>query len=226
MSLLLLACVRPVAYMPPPPELAGVADIWMPADAGPGGLPARIGDWVVNEASCEPSVVNNGSLGAMEWIDRQDICNVTVTGASAVRWTSECLRRVKTTGKRVGADSVFANSHSDTLHCTIRSETDRWEMDLSGGFSDGWAGTLRQNGQSYSVESVRKVSGQDTPSSRLTGLLFLDQTQPKAAMDLLKAGVYWVDPSLNASSLGATLSGGLVVLLYAGREYAMTEAQP
>lgn len=205
--------------MAPPPELAGVADVWMPVDRGPLGLPASVGPWKVREGLCDPALVNTGTLDTIEWLDRQDSCRLVVTDPSAVDWTVDCLRRVKTSGRRLGADSVFADSRTDTLHCILQQTSSRWDLELTGGFTEGWQGTLRRNGASFRVEGVRAVSGQSEPSPRLTGLWFFEGEQPRAALDLLKAGVFWVNPQLDEARIGPILGSGLAVLLYAGREH-------
>jgi hypothetical protein len=216
---LLLACAPTrVPYMAPPPELAGSADVWVPSGQSSLGMPEKVGEWTVVEAVCDPSEVRAGSLDAVEWVDRTDPCRIQVQDPAGPLWQSVCTRRVAQSGRRIGGEALIAENYSDVLNCVLVAPNDRWFFKVEGGFREGWTGQLKRSaGAPIMVTTIRTLSGQADISTQLTGVVF-SADQPRAALDLVKAGVYWLDPQLPADQVGPTLVSGLSLLLYAGRE--------
>lgn len=204
---LFLACAK-TEYMTPPPELAGSADILQPEGHGPEELPATVGPWQIQSASCDGYSASSGTTLGSNW-RRVDLpCAVTVANSDNQTWQAKCVRREEVIHQISGSEQK-----NETVSCTFLEEGLPWSLVLRGNYNDGWNGTLQKSIQVYTISSTYAIND-NTPHVGITGLVVTGTGGTQAALDLVNTGMLWIHPALSHDLHGLLVSLSMIMSLY------------
>jgi hypothetical protein len=200
--------------MLPPAELAGVADIWS-ASSKKQQLPSRVGNWEISKPDCLTQTNITESSGEGGWQERKDSCSFEMKNQTS-EWKIACERVVRQVFVQSPDGRELTKELENKLLCKLEEfSKGQWELSLSGGGREGWSGKLlKKEGNNYLLKPTWLQSRHG--GDEIAGVVLYENEQPRAALDFIRSGVFWVDPGL--SSPAAALGACLAVALYTFRD--------